>query len=140
MRNPFSIFFILVLLTVNTPALSKEIVIIANNGVPELTLEKTVIKDIFTGRKTRWSDDSRIRIIENRQDEVNELFLREYVGKTVLQFRLYWRNQLFKGMGNIPLHADTNSSLIDMVKKTEGAVGYIDKDAATPDVKIIQVK
>lgn len=145
MRIRIVTLYVILILTSIPPMehiLAAELVIIANKNVPEDTIKKEELKDIFTNRKTRWSDDSKIRIIENREESTNELFMREYVNKTPRQFMLYWRNQLFKGMGSIPPYADTSKGIIDIVKETDGAISYIyiDKAAETPDVKIIQVQ
>lgn len=139
---PLYIIFILSFIPAIEHILAAELMIIANKSVPEDTVKKEDLKDIFTNRKTRWSDDSKIRIIENREEGANNLFMGKYVHKTPRQFMLYWRNELFKGMGAIPPYADTSKGIIDIVKETDGAISYIsiDKAAETPDVKIIQVK
>jgi ABC-type phosphate transport system substrate-binding protein len=117
-----------------------DVLIICNRDVPDTTLTKDDIKNIFLGYKTEWSNKQKIICVTLEGSDVNETFMQEYVGKTSFQFIYFWRRQVFTGKGRPPQSFTTEESLVDFVSQTEGAVGYISAASIKDTVKIISVK
>jgi ABC-type phosphate transport system substrate-binding protein len=102
-----------------------EVVIVANPGVPEKTISKQDMEKIFTGKKSKWSDGSKvIPVVQNKSDG-HEQFTLKYVSKSAAQFKAYWNKMIFTGEGKPPQSFDSNESLINFVSTTPGAIGYV---------------
>jgi len=99
--------------------------IIAHPGVQVFELRRKDIRDIYTGVTKIWDTDGKVIIAILEGSELHKQFLEEYVNKTPIQFRNYWREKVFTGEGESPKPFKTEESLIDFVANTKGAIGYI---------------
>ncbi len=113
--------------------------IIGNPDLPLSSLKPKELKDIFTGKKTRWNGGGKIVIATLKDSDVHRDFLRKYVKKTPSQFRNFWRRKVFTGEGQGPKRFADEASLMQFVAKTKGAVGYM---CAVPGkkVKVIEIR
>lgn len=119
---------------------AQDVVVICNKNVSENVLNQIDINKIFLGKKTEWSNSQNIKFAIMKKEDIHKIFLKEYIGKTEAQFRTYWKKMVFTGKGRLPLSFDTPEEMIQYVAQTEGAVGYIPKDAADDSVKILLEK
>ena len=103
------------------------------------SFKKKDIKDIYTGKITRWGDGSKIVLTIRDRTKLNRQFLRDCVKKTPSQFRNFWRRKVFTGEGQSPKSFKTEKDLIAFIAKTKGAIGYISNRSSIADltVKII---
>ncbi|MDQ1351380.1 MAG: hypothetical protein QG657_1682 [Acidobacteriota bacterium] len=102
-----------------------EVFIISNPDIRISSLNNTDVKEIFTGKKTRWEGNEKISIATLYNSEVHRKFLEQFVKKTPFQFKNYWRSKVFTGEGMLPKTFQNEESLIEFVAATRGAVGYI---------------
>jgi ABC-type phosphate transport system substrate-binding protein len=112
-----------------------EVFIISNPGIRISTLDNLDVKEIFTGKRTRWDSDAKIIIATLYDSEVHRKFLEQFVKKTPFQFKNYWRSKVFTGEGMLPKTFQNEESLIEFVAATRGAVGYI----STPTDKAVKI-
>ncbi|RMH87375.1 MAG: hypothetical protein D6681_15205 [Calditrichaeota bacterium] len=115
------------------------LVVIINEVFPlgeELTARD--IKDIYLGKKQVYH---KVRLLPtNRSDEtLQETFLQAYVGKSVKQFRNYWRRKVFSRGGQAPEVFDDLRQLIAYIADNEGAIGYAWKHELSGKEKHIRV-
>jgi ABC-type phosphate transport system substrate-binding protein len=116
-----------------------EVLVITNQDTQISSLKKKEIKDIFTGKRSRWNGSGKIIIATLQDSKVHQEFLREFVKKTPSQFKNFWRRKVFTGEGKLPKTFDSETKLINFVSRTKGAVGYISTPTKKP-VKVISVK
>ncbi len=102
-----------------------DVLAVVNDSVPEVSLSPDALQEIFLGRKTRWSDGQKIVPATLKEGQAHEEFLRGYVRKTPHQFRNYWKTAVFTGRGTAPDAFDSPDELMEFVKKTPGAIGYL---------------
>lgn len=117
-----------------------EVIIIANKNVSETNLNTNEIKDIFLGEKRNWDDNKRIKFVTLDESETHQKFLEQYVNKTPMSYKSYWKKLVFVGKGKEPKKFASAKELVDYVAKTDGAIGYISSDKKTGEVKIIDTK
>ncbi len=111
--------------------------IIANNGVKDVKLLKGDVANIFLGKKTTFSDKSKIVFVTLAKSKTHEGFLKTCLNKTPSQFANYWKKQVFTGKAKAPKAFKTEKELVDFVAKTKGAIGYI-SPATAKDAEIMQ--
>jgi len=121
-----------------------DVVIIANRGVPENTLSRKEIKEIFLGKRVQWGDHSRIHVATIRDAGIHKMFLKQYLNKSHAKWKTYWKRMAFTGRGIPPRSFHTDAEIIAYIAKTEGAVGYIlsekVRDESEAAVKIIRIR
>lgn len=135
------IALLLGLFTVNMFAATPEnVVIIAHTSVTDPVTKET-LKQIFLGRQTRWRDDTKVTFVVLEESPVYEVFLRDYIEKTIFQYTNYWKKQVFTGKGRMPKAFATSAEVIEFVAATEGAISFVSPQAALPDtVHIVTIK
>ncbi len=122
------------------PGKAVDVVVICNDSVQTGALKKDIVQDMFLGRKTRWDDGQKIVLATLKEGEAHDSFMGEYVCKTPHQFLNYWKQQVFTGRGKMPGAFATPQELIDFVKKTPGAVGYVPAGAYQNQAKILTIE
>ena len=117
-----------------------DVMVITNKDVPESNVSQQDIKDIFLGKKTKWSNSSSIHFVLVKDPAIHEAFVKNYLQKSPSQFQNYWKNMVFTGEGKTPTSFETTQELIEFVAKTPGAVGYIDSSSTAVNVKTLKVE
>ncbi len=117
--------------------LAADIYLIAHRDVVDKELSNKSIERIFLGKKSRWSDDSKIIPVMLKYGELHEKFVSRMLSKDASQFSTYWKQAVFTGRGLPPKSFETSKELLEYIAKTPGAIGY----AATPpkDAAIITI-
>ncbi len=131
--------FIIVMTLLVSETFAGDVVLVCHKSVPEDSLTRRDIKNIFLGKKTEWADSQKIVFVTLKGSEAHEFFLREYLGKTMFQYANYWKKQLFTGKGRPPRSFDTDTELIKYVANTKGAIGYVSSGADRDSVKVVSV-
>ncbi|MDM8551569.1 hypothetical protein QUF72_15890 [Desulfobacterales bacterium HSG2] len=121
-----------------------DVVIIANRNVPENTLSRKEIKEIFLAKRVRWGDHSRIHAATVRDAGIHKMFLKQHLNKSHAKWKLYWKRMVFTGRGVPPISFDTEAEMLAYIAETEGAVGYVlsgeIQDESEASVKIIRIR
>jgi len=107
----------------------EDVVVIGNKSVPERSLSKTEIQNIFLGKKKRV-DGTSITFVTLQGGPLHEIFLKKYLSRTPAQYKKYWKKMIFSGKAKTPKAFKTEQALIEHVEKTEGTIGYIDAETA----------
>jgi len=116
---------------------AQDVVLVANKGVKISEITNADLRAIFLGTKTRFSDGSHAVPVTLKGGPVHEVFLRNYVGEDPEEFRSQWRKVVFTGEGAMPKAFDSESSLIEYVADTPGAVGYVSRISSQGGVRIL---
>ncbi|MCP4353829.1 MAG: hypothetical protein GY795_50930 [Desulfobacterales bacterium] len=132
----------LLAVTVFSSAGFADIIIIANKNVPENTLTRKEIKEIFLGKRVQWSDHSKIHVITLKDAGIHKTFLKQYLNKSRSKWKSYWKRMVFTGRGIPPKTIISEAEAIAYVAETKGAVGYISSEGIQSEsqavVKIIK--
>jgi len=118
--------------------LAGDVVVIANESVSDTSLSQKMVSDIYLGKKSTWSDGSKINFVVLK-GSAQETFLEKYVRKTESQFNTFWKKQVFTGKGSPPKSFDSDSAMITFVSRTPGAIGYVSANANVANVKTFTI-
>ena len=117
-----------------------EVVVIANNSVPQTTLSVQDMEMIFLGKMNKWDDGEKIRLAVLRKGKAHEDFLKKYINKTPAKFSNYWKLIIVSGTGYPPKYFSEESDLIDYIESKKGSIGYVSKESLRNSVRVIHVK
>jgi len=121
-----------------TPALAATVVV--NVEVDTADLDAEALERIYLGKKTLWDSGQRITpALVTETSDVSKSFLDEILGKSVPQYRAYWKKRLFSGGGTVPKTFRNSKEVVDFVMKTPGAIGVVDAAPRDGSVKVITV-
>jgi ABC-type phosphate transport system substrate-binding protein len=127
-----------IFMVMTVQASAGEVVIVTNKGVPQGAVNAEAIKKIYSGYMFKWPDNQTIALAVMEKTEAHGDFLKSYVGKTESQFSTTWKKMVFSGQASYPKQFDSAQSLVDYVKKTPGAIGYVEKGANTDGVNVVK--
>ena len=120
-------------------AVAQDVVLVANKGVQISEIKNSDLRAIFMGEKTRFADGSHAVPVTLKGGAVLEVFLTKHLGESPEEFRAQWRKAVFTGQGSMPRAFDSESSLLEYVASTPGALRYVSRVPATDNVKTIAV-
>ena len=117
-----------------------DIVIIAHQDVPEITVTKKDLQEIFLGKRVQWKDNTAIHPVTVKDQKHHSVFLKQYVNKSSAKWNAHWKRMVFTGNGTPPKQFATQQELLDYVANTAGAIGYVDNGPSVENVTIIAVR
>ena len=123
MKRIFFSIFIFSFLSISAHA---DVVIIIHGKDKTDKIDLKTIMDIYTGKKTEWSDNTKIIFATLEEGSENETFMRVCVHKSSIQFGNFWRQQLFLGkIARMPKKCSSMEEMIKFVESTPGSIGYV---------------
>lgn len=111
-------------------AYTAELYIIAN---PALAVDAGAVKAIFLG-DTQFSGSVKLEPTDNNATQA--VFLSKVMGMDKAKYDAFWVKKSFRDGVNQPAARGADAEVIDFVKKTPGAIGYV--STAPAGVKVIQ--
>lgn len=115
-----------------------DIVVIVNKDCLIKELTKKQVIDIYMGRTAHFPNGDKAMPIDQQQDSVTrKLFYHHLVDKTVSEINAYWARLLFSGRATPPRSSENSQALINIVKNNKAAIGYVELNDLTDDVKVL---
>ena len=135
MKYFYSIF---ILMTIGILTVSAQVAVIVNksNTVSKITSDE--LKNIYMLSTIKWSNGTRIVVIDNREKSLQEKFFSFLDVSDILSVKKQWMRYQLSGEGKAPTIADGVQEILDKVASTPGAIGYVRlSDVKGSDVKVI---
>jgi ABC-type phosphate transport system substrate-binding protein len=120
-------------------AAAEDLVVIANPGLDENSLESKELQRIYLGKQTQWKDDTSIVPVMMKSGPLYDEFIERYLDRSVQRFVTYWRQMVFTGKGVPPKSFAGETELVDFVARTPGSVGFTSAAADVSGVKILSL-
>lgn len=115
-----------------------DIVVVANKDNQIEMLTKKQIIDIYMGRKSTFPNGAIVLPIDQETDSTTrKLFYQRLVDKTISEINTYWARLLFSGRATPPRPAKNASSVISIIKNNKSAIGYVQLEDLTDDVRVL---
>ena len=111
-------------------ALAGDLIVITNSATD---ISEGDIKDIFTGEK-QTAGATKITVADNKAIQAD--FAQKALGMDDAKYQSTWQKKNFRDAVPLPKSKANDAEVIDFVKSTPGAVGYV--GAATGDVKVVK--
>jgi hypothetical protein len=91
-------------------------------------LDRSLLRAVFTMRVRQWPDGSPIKVfVLPDSDPLSDQFYRERLGMYSYVLRRAWDRMVFTGTGLAPTVVGTEKEMIERVRSTPGAIGYVRK-------------
>ncbi len=107
---------------------------------PVTSLSKTEVSKILLKKVSKWDDGQRVKAVDQGgKGSVREVFTKEIHGRSLSSIKRFWQRQVFSGTDVPPPELASDGEVLEYVRKTEGAIGYVSTDASEDGVKVIDV-
>ena len=124
-----------------TQAQQSDFIVVGNPSTTPDAIDKRELTRIFLKTRTRWPDGQAAEPVDlNGNVALREAFSQEILGRSLDMVESHWQAQVFSGRGTPPAGMDTDQAVLDFVRRTPGAVGYVSRNASTNGVKVIEVR
>ena len=74
-----------------------DILIVVHTTNTDTSVYRENLKRIFLGKKTRWTDGSKIHPAIYKEGTLHEKFVKLYINKTVYSYHSYWKMAIMTG-------------------------------------------
>jgi ABC-type phosphate transport system substrate-binding protein len=115
-----------------------DIVIIGNHNVPKMDL--ITIQKIYTGKIVSVADINVKPVNAKLGSPERNRFLEKVMNQDEEKYTGYWTVRRYIGKGTPPNELNSAAEIIDYVKSTEGAIGYIDEKELKTEMNVLERK
>lgn len=125
----YRVFFLITLLVVASMISNSAnaIDIIANSSLDTQSLTTRELRAVFSLRLKRWSNGLPITVVAlNNETDLHKIFCKQILKIFPHQLKLGWDRVTFSGLGQAPIVVKNKEEMIQIIKATPGAIGYID--------------
>ena len=113
------------------------VAVIVNSEVDVDTLGVDELQRIYLGKRSRWPDDTRVKPALIKSGDLHESFVQEVLERSLAKFNSYWKQLVFTGKGVPPKSFVGEDELVEYVRDTPGAVGYVSASSRPDGVRTI---
>jgi ABC-type phosphate transport system substrate-binding protein len=102
--------------------------VIVSPSLTQLTLDRTLLRAVFTMRIRQWPDGTPVRVFVLPDDNpLSDQFYREHLGMYSYVLRRAWDRMVFTGTGFAPTVVRSEAEMFERVRSTPGAIGFVAK-------------
>lgn len=107
-------------------------------GHPNLTsLDATTLEKVYTGRIIEVNGIAVTAINANSGSALRNRFLQFYLHQDEDKYTAYWVVRRYIGKGAPPREIAGSAAVLDFVRSTPGAIGYIEESDVQPGVNVL---
>lgn len=123
------------------PAIVSAQQIIVNPDVGVATMDRNRARLLFTMRVHQWGDKQPVTVFVLPDDaSLHQVFAKSALGVYPYQLRRTWDRQVFSGTGQAPVQVADEREMIERVRQTAGAIGYISDRPDATGVRTVKVE
>lgn len=115
--------------------------IVVNPQNPASAVERVELARLFMRKVSAWPDGTPVAAVDQpRTAPVRSVFSRDVHHKDVDSVVAYWSTLVYSGRELPPPVRKTDEEVLEYVRATPGAVGYVSADASVAGVKVIALR
>ena len=111
--------------------------IIANPAVKGDRISIHDLKNVYLGKSSSLADGTRVEPVLARGGAAHEAFLRQFLGQSNEELRVYYRGLVFSGKASMPKEVNSDAEMVAYVSRTRNAIGYVNADTNTEGLKTL---
>ena len=114
--------------------------VISNLTSETTSLSVTQLRRIYSMRQIHWQNGTPIVVyVLASKNPLHQKFCQEQLRLFPYQLDRIWHKLTFSGYGVAPIKVSTQQELIQAIKSTKGAIGYVENLSEVTDVNVIKI-
>lgn len=106
--------------------------VVVSPSLTKVKLDRDLLRAVFTMRVREWPDGSPVRVFVLPDDDpLSDVFYRERLGMYSYVLRRAWDRMVFTGTGFAPTVVRSEQEMLERVRSTPGAIGFMRKHEAS---------
>jgi ABC-type phosphate transport system substrate-binding protein len=120
---------------------SSAVDVIVSPSHSSMSLDRSLLRAVFTMRLREWPDGSPVRVfVLPDNNPLSDQFYRERLGMYSYVLRRAWDRMVFTGTGMAPTVVQSETEMVERVRSTPGAIGYVRKrELSDADAELLQL-
>jgi ABC-type phosphate transport system substrate-binding protein len=115
--------------------------IVVNPANPAIAVERAELARLFMRKVSAWPDGTPAAAVDQpRTAPVRSAFSRDVHNKDVDSVVAYWATLVYAGRELPPPVRKTDQEVLEFVRKTPGAIGYVSAEVEVDGVKVIALR
>lgn len=111
-----------------------DIVVVVNAANPVRSMSQAEVAALYLGRARTYPGGEFALVFDQARDSaVRERFFKRLAGMSLVQVNTYWSRLMFAGQELPPQALPSEQSVLDIVRRNPGAIGYINTTAMPAD-------
>jgi len=121
-----------------SPPASAGVVVIGHESLTSLgSLDKNILGRIYTGRTVQVAGKAVQPVNLATGDAIRVVFIRETLRQSDDDYVAYWIVRRAIGKGAPPPEVNNIREMVEFIRSTPGAIGYLDASQIVPGVKVL---
>jgi len=122
------------------PGPSQALQVIANPSTPVADLSMRELRAIYTMRLDRWEDGTEIQVfVLPQKHPSHQQFCKSVLQALPHQLQAVWYRLVYSGMGRAPTEVRDEQEMLERIRSTPGAIGYVDDGVALSNVQVLSI-
>ncbi|MFT5756542.1 MAG: ABC-type phosphate transport system substrate-binding protein [Alteromonadaceae bacterium] len=114
-----------------------EVIVIVNSANNDV-IDDQLIKNIYLGKSKAFPNGNKVKVYSLKSSqEDTEYFRSKALKKSNSQFKSYWSKLAFTGKGKPATELGSAAELIDAIKNDPNAIGFINSNDVSSEVKTL---
>jgi ABC-type phosphate transport system substrate-binding protein len=131
-------YYVIILMVLVFAAANAQVVVIVNKSNSISKISPSSLKDIYLLSNLRWSDGTKIVVVDNREKSLQQKFYDFINVSDILSVKKQWMRVQLSGEGKAPIVVDGAQEMLEKVASTPGAIGYVRlSEVKDSEVKVI---
>ncbi len=136
-RSPWLMLVILLWV----PGQSQALQVIANPSTPVADLSVRELRAIYTMRLERWHDGTNIQVfVLPQKNSLHQQFCKSVLQALPHQLQAVWYRLVYSGMGRAPTEVRDEQEMLERIRTTPGAIGYVGRVLNVSDVQVLTIE
>lgn len=122
-------------------AAAQEFKIVANSAISVDAIDAATAQKVFLKQVAKLPGGAAVTPVDQAPSAaVRDAFSKKVVGRPVGAVQQYWQQKIFSGGDVPPATKASDKDVLDFVRSTPGAIGYVSAGSATDGVKVLALK
>lgn len=114
--------------------------IVAHPGIGADAIDAATAQKVFLKQVAKVGGTAVTPVDQAPAAAVREAFSKKVVGRPVGAVQQYWQQKIFSGGDVPPATKGSDSAVLEFVRSTPGAIGYVSAGASTDGVKVLSLR
>lgn len=115
--------------------------VITNAGQDIESISRDALRAIFGMRLQSWRNNKPTRVFVLKDNHpVHQAFVKKVLNVYPHQLRLAWDRLVYSGTGQAPIQVDSEAEMLERLKDTPGAIGYLSGSMVDNSVRVLEIQ
>ena len=123
----------------NTPSQNQRVLLVSHSSVSKNKLTRREVRAIFSMRLTHWPNGNPVSVfVLQDNNPLHIKFCKNILNIFPHQLRLVWNKLSFSGTGTAPIELISEQEMLEAIRSTPGAIGYLKEVNDNASLQILE--